>query len=172
MSGGTWVTVKAKGFATGAKGLLGKSRAPTRVKDAQTLLVLTPVGLAGDVDLQVQQSSLVSIKGRAFPYHLAQARNWQTTAMLEDGALLVIGGNLSVAPNDCALPGWQPTSAVERIDPVAGTVVAFDSLPDKNFVMTAATMQDGSVVSAGGASCGGGNASPYFYFLQGEPPPQ
>ena len=106
------------------------------------------------------------------PYHLAQARNWQTTALLGDGSILVIGGNLSVAPNDCAAAGWAPTSAVERIDPVAGTVVPFDALPDKNFVMTAATMQDGSVVSAGGASCGGGNAYPYFYFLQGKPPPK
>ena len=37
-------------------------------------------------------------------------------------------------------------------------------------VMSAATMHDGSVVSAGGAPCGAANAYPYFYFLQGITP--
>ena len=63
---------------------------------------------------------------------------------------------------DCS--GYRPTRLLD------GRVAPFASLPQKNFVMSAVTTLDGSVVAAGGAPCGGGAAYPYFYFLKGEPP--
>jgi hypothetical protein len=96
-----------------------------------------------------------------------------TTAMLGDGSVLVIGGEIgkNVANPACSVNGFVLTSGVERVDPIAGTVTAFDPLPEKNFVMSGTTLLDGSVVAAGGAPCGGAQAFPYFYFLQGTPPP-
>jgi hypothetical protein len=108
-------------------------------------------------------------------YHLIEPRQaTMTTAMLGDGTVLVIGGEVgkNVAVPACSLNSFTLTDGVERIDPVAGAVTAFDKLPEKNFVMSGATLQDGSVVAAGGAPCGGGDAYPYFYFLQGTPPPK
>lgn len=108
------------------------------------------------------------------PYKLAEARQKTlTTAMLGDGTVLVIGGEVgkNVLVPACSVNSFVLTDGVERIDPAAKTVSAFDKLPEKNFVMSGATLHDGSVVAAGGAPCGGGNAYPYFYFLQGLPPP-
>lgn len=109
------------------------------------------------------------------PYRLAQARQKSlTTAMVGDGTVLVIGGEIgkNVAAPACSVNTFVITSGVERIDALAGAVTSFDPLPEKNFVMSATTLLDGSVVAAGGAPCGGAAAYPYFYFLQGTPPPK
>ena len=107
------------------------------------------------------------------PYHLVEARERTlTTAMAGDGTVLVLGGEVGdqVLNPACSVNTFVLTDGVERIDPVAAAVTAFAALPEKNFVMSAATTLDGSVVAAGGAPCGGGAAYPYFYFLKGEPP--
>jgi hypothetical protein len=106
-------------------------------------------------------------------YHLVEARERTlTTAMAGDGTVLVLGGEVGdqVLNPACAVNTFVLTDGVELIDPVAGQVTAFAALPEKNFVMSAATTLDGSVVAAGGAPCGGAEAYPYFYFLKGEPP--
>jgi hypothetical protein len=108
------------------------------------------------------------------PYKLAAARQHTlTTAMSGDGTVLVLGGEVGdqVLNPACSANSFVLTDTVERIDPVAGTVTMFDKLPEKNFVMSAATTLDGSIVAAGGAPCGGGMAYPYFYYLKGTVPP-
>lgn len=109
---------------------------------------------------------------KAASYHLSQKRQRTlTTAMAGDGSVLVLGGEVGdqVLNPACSSNTFVLTDGVERIDPVAGVVSAFDKLPEKNFVMSAATTLDGSIVAAGGAPCGGGMAYPYFYFLKGKP---
>jgi len=102
---------------------------------------------------------------------LVQPRNWPSAAMLGDGSLLTIGGNVGVTFPLCTDTGWILTEKVERIDPVAVKIAAFDALAEKNATMAAVTMQDGSVVAAGGVPCGtASEAYPYFYFLKGKPP--
>jgi hypothetical protein len=107
------------------------------------------------------------------PFQLAEARQkWLTTAMAGDGTILVLGGDVGndMKSPTCTMDSFTLTSNVERIDPIGGTVAKFDSLPEKNFVMSAATTLAGSIVAAGGAPCGGGDAFPYFYFLKGTSP--
>ena len=107
------------------------------------------------------------------PYHLAAARQRTlTTAMAGDGSVLVLGGEVGnqVLNPACANDTFVLTDTVERIDALAGNVTMFDKLPEKNFVMSAVTTRDGSIVAAGGAPCGGGMAYPYFYFLKGMMP--
>lgn len=108
-------------------------------------------------------------------YHLATPRQRTlTTAMAGDGAVLVLGGEIGsqVLNPACSANTFVLTDTVERIDTALGMVTSFQPLPEKNFVMSATTMLDGSIVAAGGAPCGGGSAYPYFYFLKGDPTPK
>lgn len=109
----------------------------------------------------------------ALPYGLATPRQETlTTAMAGDGSILVLGGEVGnqVIGPACAINTFVITEGVERIFPDEGKVEPFPSLPEPNFVMSAATLHDGSVVAAGGAPCGNADAYPYFYFLEGRDP--
>jgi N-acetylneuraminic acid mutarotase len=96
-------------------------------------------------------------------YKLLVPRTWHASALVRDGTILVMGGytqNGSCAPSD----------KVDQVDPVAGTVVPFGTLPDPNTEWNAVTMLDGSVLGVGGGACGG-NALPDLDFLPGAPGP-
>jgi hypothetical protein len=111
----------------------------------------------------------------ALPYHLMLPRqSTLTTAMAGDGSLLVLGGEVGnqVLISACEVNTFVITDQVERIFPDEGKVEAFPSLPEANFVMSAATLHDGSIVAAGGAPCGNAVAYPYFYFLEGREVPK
>jgi hypothetical protein len=97
------------------------------------------------------------------PYTLSVGRTWHASALVRDGTILVMGGytqNTSCAPSD----------SVDQVDPVAGTVAPFGTLPDPNTEWNAVTLLDGSVLGVGGGACGG-VALPDLDFLPGVPLP-
>ncbi|HEY1956582.1 MAG TPA: kelch repeat-containing protein [Polyangiaceae bacterium] len=97
------------------------------------------------------------------PYKLSIGRTWHASALVRDGTILVMGGYTQAG--SCA-----PSDTVDQVDPVAGTVMSFGTLPDPNTEWNAVTMLDGSVLGVGGGACGG-NALPDLDFLPGSPAP-
>jgi hypothetical protein len=97
------------------------------------------------------------------PYTLKVGRTWHASALVRDGTVLVMGGY--TAASSCA-----PSSSVDQVDPIAGTVVPFGTLPDPNTEWNAVTLLDGSVLGVGGGACGG-VALPDLDFLPGQPLP-
>lgn len=101
----------------------------------------------------------------AAPYTLTTPRCWHASALVRDGTILVMGGYTMHNACDSSVAG------VETIDPVAGTVTAFPSLPNTNTEWTAVTLLDGSVLGVGGGACGTTMALPDIDFLAGAPIP-
>ena len=96
-------------------------------------------------------------------YHLATPRCWHASALVRDGTILVMGGYTQHGSCDSSV------ALVEQIDPVAGTVTAFPTLPNTNTEWTATTLHDGSVLGVGGGACGTTMALPDIDFLAGAP---
>jgi hypothetical protein len=48
-------------------------------------------------------------------------------------------------------------------------VTPFAALPNPNWTLGVATLLDGSLIAAGGTTCGGAVSYPYLYFIQGIP---
>jgi hypothetical protein len=96
------------------------------------------------------------------PYKLSTGRTWHASALVRDGTVLVMGGyNVDKM--------CTPTPTVDQVDPVAGTVMPFGTLPHANTEWTAVTLQDGSVLGVGGGACGTPLALPSLDFLPGKP---
>jgi hypothetical protein len=102
------------------------------------------------------------------PYTLTAPREAPGTALLRDGTVIVIGGVTAPSPQarSCNTT-FSVTSAVDVIDPVGAAVSSFAALPDPNWTLGVATLLDGSLVAAGGTTCGGAVSYPYMYFMQG-----
>jgi hypothetical protein len=96
------------------------------------------------------------------PYVLSVGRAWHASALVSDGTVLVMGGY--DVDNTCT-----PTNTVDQVDPVAGTVKPFGTLPHANTEWTAVTLADGSVLGVGGGACGTPLALPSLDFLPGKP---
>jgi len=95
-------------------------------------------------------------------YKLSTGRTWHAGALIRDGTVLAMGGyNVD---GTCT-----PTTTVDQVDPVAGTVMPFGTLPHANTEWTAVTLQDGSVLGVGGGACGTPLALPSLDFLTGKP---
>jgi hypothetical protein len=101
---------------------------------------------------------------------LTAPREAPGTALLRDGTLIVIGGVTAPSPTarSCNTT-FSVTSAVDIIDPVGATVSSFVPLPDPNWTLGVASLLDGSLIAAGGTTCGGAVSYPYLYFIQGTP---
>ena len=97
-------------------------------------------------------------------YKLSSGRTWHASALVRDGSILVMGGYTQ--NGSCA-----PSATVDQVDPIAGTVASFGTLPNPNTEWNAVTLLDGSVLGVGGGACGG-VALPDLDFLPGEPAPQ
>ncbi len=89
-------------------------------------------------------------------------RTWHASALVRDGTIIVMGGY--TIDKSCA-----PSDSVEQVDPIAGTVKSFGTLPRPNCEWTAVTLQDGSVLGVGGGACGASTANPSLDFLPGVP---
>jgi hypothetical protein len=97
-------------------------------------------------------------------YKLLIPRTWHASALVRDGTIIVMGGY--TLDGSCG-----PTDKVDQVDPIAGTVVKFGTLPDPNTEWNALTMLDGSVLGVGGGACGTAQALPDLDFLPGAPGP-
>ncbi len=97
------------------------------------------------------------------PYALSIGRTWHASALVRDGTILAMGGY--TLPGSCA----SLTDTVDQIDPIAGKVTTFATLPNANTEWTAVTLLDGSVLGVGGGACGTLSALPDIDFLPGAP---
>jgi hypothetical protein len=120
---------------------------------------------AGGVHAPVDTIELfdpVMNKWTTAPYKLSKGRTWHASALVRDGTVIAMGGytvDASCVPDD----------SVDQIDPIAGTVKSFGTLPRPNTEWTAVTLQDGSVLGVGGGACGTPTANPSLDFLPGVP---
>jgi len=123
---------------------------------------------AGSVDVPLSSIELydpATNKWTVAPYALSTGRCWHASALVSDGTVLVMGGyNVD---KTC-----MSTNTVDQVDPVAGTVKSFGTLPHPNTEWTAVTLHDGSVLGVGGGACGTPMALPSLDFLPGIPPSQ
>jgi hypothetical protein len=101
----------------------------------------------------------------ALPYKLSIGRCWHASALVRDGSILVMGGY--TVSGQCG----SLASSVDQVDPVAGMVSVFATLPNANTEWTAVTLLDGSVLGVGGGACGASMALPDIDFLPGAPTP-
>jgi hypothetical protein len=97
------------------------------------------------------------------PYKLAIGRCWHASALVRDGTILVMGGY--TIHGSCS----SLVDTVDQVDPVAGTVTPFVTLPNTNTEWVAVTLLDGSVLGVGGGACGTNMALPDIDFLPGAP---
>jgi hypothetical protein len=157
--GGEWLTIKGAGFAKGAKVFVGDGRAPTRVVDASTLLVQVPPGLAGFVDVRVEQAaSSATLKGG---YRYARggiAPPWQQkpmksvrgedpgVAVLQDGRVLIAGG--TSVPDSTANALDTAEIYTRSTDTVTS---AANAMGTKRWQNVAVTLLTGKVLVVGGA---------------------
>ena len=120
---------------------------------------------AGGVTVPLQSIELYDPKADKWtvaPYKLSTGRTWHAGALVRDGTVLAMGGyNVD---GKCT-----PTTSVDQVDPVNGTVQPFGTLPHANTEWTAVTLQDGSVLGVGGGACGTPLALPSLDFLPGKP---
>jgi hypothetical protein len=126
---------------------------------------------AGAVDVPLSSIELydpATNKWTVAPYSLSTGRCWHASALVSDGTVLVMGGyNVD---KSCMLTA--AAQIVDQVDPVAGTVKPFGTLPHPNTEWTAVTLHDGSVLGVGGGACGTPMALPSLDFLPGKPPSQ
>jgi hypothetical protein len=100
------------------------------------------------------------------PYALGTPRTWHASALVRDGTIIVAGGYTVKGQCDSL------SDTVDQVDPVAGTVTPFATLPNKNTEWNAVTLLDGSIIGVGGGACGTATALPDLDFLPGDPTPQ
>ena len=104
------------------------------------------------------------------PTPLAVPREAPGVTLLGNGQIIAMGGNTDPSPTrrSCS-DTFQVSATVDVIDPAANSVTAFAPLPEANWTLSAATLIDGSLIAAGGTTCGGAVSYPYLYFMQGTP---
>jgi hypothetical protein len=121
---------------------------------------------AGAVNDPLDSMETFDPKAGAFTlqtYKLSIGRCWHASALVRDGTVLVMGGY--TLHGSCS----SLVDTVDQVDPVAGTVVPFATLPNANTEWTAVTLLDGSVLGVGGGACGTSMALPDIDFLPGAP---
>jgi hypothetical protein len=133
--------------------------------DGRVLVVGGSSVSAGSVDVPLASMELYDAtadKWTVAPYVLSVPRTWHAGTLVSDGTVLIMGGY--DVDKMCT-----PTDTVDQVDPVAGTVKPFGTLPHANTEWTAVTLQDGSVLGVGGGACGTPLALPSLDFLNGMP---
>lgn len=164
VSGGAYVTVKGKGFASGLRAYIGDGRAPARVLDANTLLVLTPPAAAGTYDVHVALAANTATLPRGFTYRTeAFEKQWTKVTMstprgnfpamttLQDGRVLIVGGTST------SQPGSSLASA-ELYDPQTHTIApAANAMTVRRNTVSAITLLDGRALVVGACNVATGS---------------
>lgn len=157
VSGNAWITVKGSGFGAGTmRAWVGEARAPVRVVDSNTALVLTPPARVGVYDLHLKQGTLsatlpnaISVRTKGF------GKQWVTISMstprgnfpamttLQDGRVLVVGGSVTSLPSTTVDTG-------ELYDPVTQKMtLAANSMSTRRNTVSAITLMDGRALIVG-----------------------
>lgn len=124
---------------------------------------------AGAIDTPLASMEAYDPKTGTFStlsYALGTPRTWHASALVRDGTIIVAGGYTVKGQCDSL------SDTVDQVDPVAGTVTPFATLPNKNTEWNAVTLLDGSIIGVGGGACGTATALPDLDFLPGDPTPQ
>ena len=164
LGGGAYVTLHGKGFAAGMRAFVGDGRAPVRVVDATTALLLTPPAPFGVYDVHVQLGTVTATLPKAFTYRSETfGKQWVEISMssprgnfpamttLQDGRVLVVGGTSTS----------QPTSSLntgELFDPVTHKMTAAaNAMSVPRNTASAITLLDGRALVVGACNVQTGN---------------
>jgi hypothetical protein len=159
LNGGTWVVVSGAGFQTGMKAYVGDGRAPVRVENATTALLLTPPGPLGKHDIKIDLSGRTATLPGAFEYKSAGLeQTWEqkplqvvrgedpAIGVMQDGRVLIAGG--TTVPDSAA----NALATAEIYDPGADMVMpAANSMSTVRWHDSAVTLLTGKVLVVGGA---------------------
>jgi hypothetical protein len=152
----------------GMKVFVGDGRAPVRVIDDKTALILTPPAPAGIVDVRIEAKGATATLKNAFQYESAGlGKPWQQKpmrvvrgedpgiAVLQDGRVLIAGGTrvpdvgaatlADGSANDALNTAEIYTRATEVVTPVTGT------MSGRRWHDSAVTLMNGKVLVVGAA---------------------
>ena len=117
-------------------------------------MILTLVGLLSGAILILHPQRLASAQVPApswsYTGSLAIARSLHTATLLQNGKVLVVGGNDPIS-GDAAI--IVPVNSAELYDPTTGTWSSTGSLNVGHAFHTATLLEDGKVLVAGGLAC-------------------
>ncbi len=164
VNGGAYVTLHGQGFAAGLRAYVGDGRAPVRVIDASTAMVVTPPATIGTYDVHVVLGSSTATLPQAFTYRTEGfEKQWTEVSMstprgnfpamstLQDGRVLIVGG-LSTAATSSAL------ASAELYDPKThGFAPTANDMTVPRFTTAAVTLLDGRVLIVGTCNTSTGN---------------
>jgi hypothetical protein len=170
MSGGDYPTLHGSGFAAGMRVLVGDGRAPVRVIDSQTAIVVTPPALVGkyDVHMKIGTASATlplayEVRSESFGTSWVEISmstprgNFPAMTTLQDGRVLVVGGTSTSQPSS-SLPtadlydpvGKQMTPAAGPMSEPRNTVSAITLLDGRALVVGACNISTGNGCLAAG----------------------
>jgi len=156
-NGRGYVTLSGTGFAPGTTVSIGDGQAPARVVNATTILIETPPGPLGPQDVTVSLGGATATLKGAFTYKgagltppwqqrgLTTGRNYPSMAVLQDGRVLIAGGE----------SGLDYTTALDTADlytePAAMAVAVSSTMGAERIGPAGAvTLLTGKVVVVGG----------------------
>jgi hypothetical protein len=167
VGGGAYLTLRGSGFARGLRAYVGDGRAPVRVIDDTTALVVTPPAVVGEYDLKVALDGKTASLPKGFRYHavgftdkwvkiqMSTARgNFPAVALLQDGRVLLVGGLADGSPNGALTTAdiYDPTTQTTSLAPGAMSVGRFSA--------SAITLLDGRALVFGVCNSPGGTGCP------------
>jgi hypothetical protein len=156
VNGGAWVTITGKGFAAGLRAFIGDGRAPARVIDATTALVLAPPSVIGLYSVRVEVGSATATLPAAFTYRTEGfEKQWTEVSMstprgnfpamttLQDGRVLIVGGTSNTQPSSAL-------ASAEIYDPQThGFTPTQNSMTVPRYATSAITLLDGRALIVG-----------------------
>jgi hypothetical protein len=163
LAGGAYVTLKGTGFAPGLRVLIGDGRAPVRVIDGSTALVLTPPAPVGVYDVHVALGAKTASLPQSFTYRTERfgtqwvevqmstpRGNFPAMTTLQDGRVLIVGGTVTSSPTTTLDTGelYDPVAkkfslAANKMSEVRNTVSAITLLDGRALIVGACNIQTG-----------------------------
>jgi hypothetical protein len=164
MSGGDYVTLHGSGFAAGMRAFVGTGRAPVRVIDAQTAMIVTPPAPVAKYDVHVTVGAASATLPLAYEVRsetfgtswveisMSTPRgNFPAMTTLQDGRVLVVGGTSTSQPSSSLASADLYDPTLKQMTPAAGPM----SVP-RNTV-SAITLLDGRALVVGACNIPTGN---------------
>ena len=164
MSGGDYVTLHGSGFAAGMRAFVGTGRAPVRVIDAQTAIVLTPPAPVAKYDVHVQVGAASAtlplayeVRSESFGTSWVEISmstprgNFPAMTTLQDGRVLVVGGTATSLPSSSLASADLYDPVGKQMNPAAGP------MSEPRNTVSAITLLDGRALVVGACNVPSGN---------------